>query len=199
MKRISFSLLLAVTFTFTVCAQGANTNKNPQEEKINLNTSGTAKILVVYFSQTGNTRTLANLIHQEIGGDIFRIETAIPYSSDMAALARRKNKELETGNMPELKSKAPNIESYNIIFLGYPIWAMTVPTPVRSFLESHDLTGKIIVPFCTHDGYGSGESVAVIKDLLPSGTTVLNVFDIKGKDAGKAGALIKTWLKKLKW
>jgi hypothetical protein len=74
---------------------------------------------------------------------------------------------------------------------------MTAPTPVRSFIETHNLAGKTIVPFCTHDGYGPGRSVSVIKDLLPSGTTVLNVFDTKGADAGKAAPLVKAWLKKL--
>jgi flavodoxin len=159
--------------------------------------SGNKKILVAYFSQTGNTRTLANLIHQETGGDIFRIETAIPYSSDMPTLVKRKNEEFASGNMPELKTRVENIETYNVIFLGYPIWAMTAPPPVHSFIESHNLAGKTIVPFCTHDGYGPGRSVAAIKDLLPSGTKILNVFDTKGVNAGKASALIKTWLQKL--
>jgi flavodoxin len=117
----------------------------------------------------------------------------------MAALARRKNQELESGNMPELKAKVENIESYDVIFLGYPIWAMTAPTPVRSFIESHDLAGKTIVPFCTHDGYGPGRSVSVIKDLLPANTRVLDVFDVKGSQAGKAAPLISVWLKNLKW
>jgi hypothetical protein len=87
------------------------------------------KVLVAYFSQTGNTEKLAKIIHAQTGGDIFRIETAIPYPSDMASLIERKNMELESGNMPELKANVENMESYDVIFLGYPIWAMTAPPP----------------------------------------------------------------------
>jgi flavodoxin len=154
---------------------------------------------VAYFSQTGNTRTIAVQIHDQVGGDLFRIETLTPYPSDMASLAERKNQELKSGNMPELKAKVENIESYDVIFLGYPIWAMTTPPPVRSFIESNNLTGKTIVPFCTHDGYGPGRSAAIIKDLLPADATVLEIFDAKGSEAEKASPLIKAWLQYLKW
>lgn len=71
-------------------------------------------------------------------------------------------------------------------------------SPVRSFIEENDLTGKTIVPFCTHDGYGPGSSVDGIKKLLPSGTKVLDVFDIKGSEADNAGPFIASWLKKLR-
>jgi flavodoxin len=155
------------------------------------------KILVAYFSQTGNTQKIAIQIHEQVGGDMFRIETSIPYPDDMASLAKRKNQELASGNMPELKATVKNIESYDVVFLGYPIWAMTTPTPVRSFLENHDLTGETIVPFCTHDGYGPGSSVNSIKGLLPRDTKVLDVFDIKGSKADGAERLIASWLKKI--
>jgi hypothetical protein len=115
----------------------------------------------------------------------------------MKALVKRKNQELKSGKMPELKAKVENIESYKVIFLGYPIWSMTTPPPVRSFIESNDLTGKTIVPFCTHDGYGPGSSVDSIKELLPDGTKVLDVFDIKGSKVDDAGPLIHSWLRKI--
>jgi flavodoxin len=112
----------------------------------------------------------------------------------MAELVKRKNAELESGNMPELKASAENIESYDVIFIGYPIWAMTAPPPVRSFIQGNDLTGKIIAPFCTHDGYGPGRSVDVVKELLPDGTTILDAFDMKGSEADDANRLIASWL-----
>jgi flavodoxin len=155
------------------------------------------KILVAYFSQTGNTKKVAEEIHAQAGGDIYRIETAVPYPDEMAELVKRKNAELESGNMPELKASAENIESYDVVFIGYPIWAMTAPPPVRSFILNNDLTGKTIVPFCTHDGYGFGGSVDVIKQLLPDGTTVLDGFDIKGSVADGAAKAIEDWLGKI--
>lgn len=185
--------------------------------------SASSKILVAYFSRVGstnfssnvdvvtsaslrrdsngqlvgNTEVVANLVHEAVGGDIFHIETSIPYSSDMAELVKRKNQELQSGKIPELKSKVENLKSYDVVFLGYPIWSGTLPTPVRSFIEENDLSEKTIVPFCTHDGYGPGSSVDVIKQLLPKDTRVLNVFDVSGPEAANADPRIASWLKEI--
>jgi flavodoxin len=115
----------------------------------------------------------------------------------MEELVKRKNTELATGQMPELAAGVENINSYDVVFIGYPIWAMTAPPPVRSFIQSNDLTGKIIVPFCTHDGYGFGNSVDVIKKLLPRGTTITEGFEVKGSEAGGASRAIASWLEKI--
>jgi flavodoxin len=193
-RKSIFSCLFRAVLILTVFVTASNGSGAATESD---SPSPSPKILVAYFSQTGNTRKIAIQIHEQVGGDIFRIETAIPYPDDMASLAKRKNQELASGNMPELKATVKNMESYDVVFLGYPIWAMTAPTPVRSFLEKHDLTGKTIVPFCTHDGHGPGSSVNSIKELLPRGTKVLDVFDITGSKADGAERLIASWLKKI--
>jgi hypothetical protein len=115
----------------------------------------------------------------------------------MPSLVNRKNQELAAGKMPELKTNVENIASYDVVFLGYPIWAMTVPPPVRSFIERNDLTGKMIVPFCTHDGYGPGNSVDIIKKLLPGNTAVLDTFDIRGSRADSAEQPVASWLRRI--
>jgi flavodoxin len=197
MKKTALSIILtfAISLAFAACAKDTiDSGVNVTEE---YKTLSQAKILVAYFSQTGNTRKVAVQIHEQTGGDIFRIELAIPYPDDMTSLVKRKNEELASGRMPELKTNVEDIETYDVVFLGYPIWAMTAPPPVRSFIESHDLADKIIVPFCTHDGYGAGNSVNVIKQLLPSGTSVLDVFDIKGSEANSAKQRIASWLVKI--
>lgn len=178
-------------------ATGSSSSAAESASQEQPSSSASPKILVAYFSQTGNTHKIATQIHDQVGGDLFRIETAVPYPSDMALLVKRKNQELKSGNMPELKAKVENIESYDVVFLGYPIWSMTTPPPVRSFIENNDLIGKTIIPFCTHDGFGPGSSVDSIKGLLPDGTKVLDVFDIKGSEGDGAGPLIHSWLKEI--
>jgi flavodoxin len=197
-----FFAVLILTVPPSACAVGGSSQVNGtapigNNPSTGSNTSAEPKILVAYFSQTGNTRKVAVQIQEQTGGDLFRIETAVPYPGNMPSLVNRKNQEIASGNMPELKANVGNIKSYDVIFLGYPIWAMTAPPPVRSFIETHDLTGKTIVPFCTHDGYGPGNSVAVITRLLPTGTNVLDVFDIKGSNTGGAKRPIMSWLEKI--
>jgi flavodoxin len=186
-----------MSLSFTACAKDNTEVEGKDAENNNVVVDADSKILVVYFSHTGNTRKVATEIHEQAGGDIFRIELAVPYSDDMEALVKRKNEELASGKMPQLKAKVEKIESYDVIFLGYPIWAMTAPPPVRSFIESHNLEGKIVVPFCTHDGYGQGNSVDVIKQLLSANVKVLESFDVKGSDADSAKQRIKSWLEKI--
>jgi flavodoxin len=197
-----FFVVLILSVPPSACAIGGSPQVNSTapiggNTSTESNTSAGPKILVAYFSQSGKTRNIAIQIQEQTGGDLFRIETAIPYPGDMPSLVQRKNKELETGNMPELKATVGNIESYDVVFLGYPIWAMTAPPPVRSFIQTHDLTGKTIVPFCTHDGYGPGSSVRIIKELLPANTTILDAFDIKGSNAGGSKRPVASWLKKI--
>jgi len=105
---------------------------------------------VVYFSRSGNTREIANQIHERVGGDIFEIQPEEPYPSNYDAVVKQAKQELESGYKPKLKAKIENIESYDVIFVGSPIWWGTIPAPVVTFLSEYDLSGKTIVPFCTH-------------------------------------------------
>jgi flavodoxin len=114
----------------------------------------TKKILVVYFSHSGNTREIANQIHKSIGGDIFEIQAVKPYPHDYDAVVKQARQELDSGYKPALKTTIESIKPYDLVFIGYPIWWSTVPSAVRAFLSEYDLSGKTIVPFCTHEGSG---------------------------------------------
>ena len=159
--------------------------------------SGTRKILVAYFSLTGNTREIANQIHKIVGGDIFEIQTLKPYPNDYDAVVKQAKQELDSSYKPELKTKVENIRSYDLIIIGYPNWCGTIPAPVKTFLSEYDLSGKTIVPFCTYGGGGSGRSVADISKLCPK-STLLDSFAISGSDVKTAQNAVSEWLRKIK-
>ena len=123
--------------------------------------------LVVYFSRTGNTRVVAGLIQRAIGADIFEIHPAVDYPEEYLAAVEQARKERDHGVEPALQSKMHAIAGYDTVFLGFPIWGETAPPIIRSFLSAHDLSGKTLVPFITHGGYGLGNSEAVIKRHAP--------------------------------
>ncbi len=156
--------------------------------------TGNKKILVAYFSHTGNTREVARQIHKITGGDIFEIKAVKTYLSDYEAVKKVAKQELNSEEKPALKTKVRNIRSYDIIFIGYPIWWGTFPAPVKTFLSENDLSGKIIVPFNTHLGSGQGRSVSEIKKYCP-GSTIYGGIAIWGNDAKNAQDKIAQWFK----
>ncbi len=126
----------------------------------------TGKTLIVYFSQTGNTEGLANLIHEMSGAEIFRLERKIPYSSSSngPVLYGEALNELRAEAVPELKSY-PDIDRYDTILLGYCNWWSSIPASVRSFLLHDDFSGKTIVPFCSMGGGHFGQTISAIAKL----------------------------------
>jgi len=158
---------------------------------------GNKKILVVYFSHTGNTRTVAGQIHNIAGGDIFEIQAVKGYPEDYEAVKKVAKQELNSGIKPALKTEVTNIKSYDIIFIGYPVWWGTFPAPVRTFLSGNDLSGKTIVPFCTHLGSGLGNSVKDVSKICPN-STLLEGVAVSGNDVKTSQNKISEWLKKIK-
>ena len=155
------------------------------------------KILVAYFSHSGNTREIANQIHKSVGGDIFEIQAVEPYPSDYDAVVKQARQELDSGYKPALKTKAESIVSYDVVFIGYPNWCGTIPAVVRTVLSDHDFSGKTIVPFCTHEGSGFGRSVSDISKLCPK-STMLEGVAIPGRDVKTAQNTVSEWLRKTK-
>lgn len=103
------------------------------------------KVLVAFFSYSGTTRKIANALSEKTGGDLFEIATQDSYSN----VYMESNIEIRNGEQPPLAGVVENIEEYDIVFAGYPVWWHATPAPVTAFLESYDLTGKLIIPFCT--------------------------------------------------
>ena len=159
---------------------------------------GIAKnILVAYFSHSGNTCEIADQIHKSMGGDIFEIQAVKPYPHDYDAVVNQAKQELNSGYKPALKTKIENIKSYDLVFIGYPIWWGTFPAPVKTFLSEYDFSGKTIVPFCTHEGSGLGRSVTDISKLCPK-STLRDGVAIWGRDAETAQNKVSEWLRKIK-
>jgi flavodoxin len=152
------------------------------------------KILVVYFSHSGDTREIANQIQKSMEGDIFEVKAVKPYPNDYDAVVKQARQELESGYKPALKTKIENIKSYDLVFIGYPNWCNTFPAPVKTFLSEYDLSGKTIVPFCTHEGSGLGRSAMDIAKLCPK-STVLDGVAIRGGDVKTAQNNVSEWLR----
>jgi flavodoxin len=126
-----------------------------------------ATALVTYFTRTGNTRLIATQIARALGATLFQIVPAAAYPDDYEAQVAQAEDERQRGYEPPLQSTVPDLSSYETVFLGFPIWGMTAPSVIRSFLSHHDLSGKTLVPFITHGGYGLGNSLAVVAEHAP--------------------------------
>ena len=151
-------------------------------------------ILIVYYSHSGNTRKLAKLLEQEIGGTLCELEPEKSYPSDYNTVVEQAKKEIQAGFRPVLKTAVNDTTTYDQIFIGTPNWWNTIAPPVATFLENCDFFGKTIIPFCTHGGGGAGNIEATVKKLCP-GSNVLAALAIYGNTA--KDSQVESWLKSL--
>ena len=151
------------------------------------------KTLILFFSRSGNTRKLATMIHARVGGDLLEVQPAKDYPQDYDTLTKEAKKEQQEQARPALATKLPNLDAYSTIFLGYPNWWGTMPMFFFTLLETHDFSGKTIVPFCTHGGSRLGRSEEDIKRLCPK-ATVLKGFSAFGKHVDEASTEVDAWL-----
>ncbi len=151
------------------------------------------KTLVAYYSWSGKTKTIANFIQELTGADIFCIEPLDAYIQDYSACCDQAKEEINRGYHPELKDTVENIEQYDTIYIGTPNWWSTMAPPVATFLASHDLKGKTVIPFCTYGGGGKGHIFTDMNKLCPEVNT-LKGFVCSGSIAKSAKNEIKTWL-----
>ena len=128
----------------------------------------TQKMLVIYYSQTSNTKLVADEIAARLNTDIEAIEAVEPYDGDFMATIERCMKEREAGILPEIQPIKSNLKKYDVIFIGYPIWFGTYAPPIITFLNNYDLSGKTIVPFCTFGSGGLESSVIDLKKAQPN-------------------------------
>lgn len=171
-------------------------NTEPERGNQTQMDSAPKKILVAYFSHSGNTREIANQIHENVGGDIFEIVTVDPYPTDYDAVVDQAKQEQEDDYRPKLATEVEAMDSYDVVFIGYPNWWGTMPMPVFSFLEEHDFSGKTIIPFCTHEGSGLGRSVEDITELCPQ-STILDGLAIRGSSVETAQDDVSEWLSEI--
>ena len=150
-------------------------------------------ILVAYFSRAdenynvgtidkGNTQIVAEFIASEVGADSFHIETVTPYPADYDDCCDVAKQELADKARPELNGTVENMEKYDIVFLGYPIWWGDMPMAVYTFMDSYDFSGKVVIPFNTHEGSGESGTYSAIGSYLPN-AQVLDGMAIQGRTA----------------
>ena len=147
----------------------------------------------------GNTQYLAYLIQKNTGGDIFRIEPKTPYPTRHKALVDLAKAEQLGKARPELASKVANLEQYKVIFLGYPTWWADMPMIMYSFLESHDLSNKTVIPFNTHGGNGFSDTINAISTLQPNAHVVKDGFTVSRDNVSDCADDVAAWAKKFKY
>ena len=222
MKRLVMILLSACTLLVAAaCGSNAGSDASSQQTTVQAATTKEVSsqdkvqgkhILVAYFSRTGdnyavgniakgNTHIVADMIAEAAGADTFEIKTIKDYPANYKECTEVAKNELEENARPELAAKVPNMQDYDVIFLGYPIWWSDMPMAVYTFMESYDFQGKTIIPFCTSAGdVLTGKESRVIPEHA-KGARALDGLGIEGKRAQQDPESVKPqvqkWLEKL--
>lgn len=152
------------------------------------------KVLVLYYSQTSNTRAVAEEIAGKLDADVEEIVALSPYDGDFQATIERCLKERESGELPDIQPISADLSAYDVIFLGYPVWFGTYAPPVITLLKQIDLSGKKVVPFCT---FGSGGLDSSVRDLRAAqpGAEVLDGYGVRAARMAAAPKEIDNFLK----
>lgn len=185
--------VIAIAAFMSLAAQTGHAEEEARAGGLSTN----KKVLIVYFSHTGNTREIASQIHERVGGDILQIQAVKPYPNDYDTAVKQAREELDAGYKPALKPIGEDIGSYDVILVGYPSWWGTFPAPVKTFLSSYDFSGKTLAPFCTHEGSAMGNSVEDIQKLCPN-ARLLSGLAIRGKTVKTAQNKVSEWLREIK-
>lgn len=207
MKKI-YTMVLSLLFLISFMAfssEKANEKKIlvayfsvPENEKNNgIDGIGAASMQFADGKLVGNTQLMAMMIQKKTGGDIFEIKTKVPYPRDHKTLVDQADGERERGYKPELASKIENLDKYDIIFIGYPIWWYGFPMPMYTFFEENDFSGKKIIPFSTHGGSGFTGTIEEMASLQPKAEVEKNGLTISRNRISGIEREVNTWLEKL--
>lgn len=163
MILLSLTLILALTaggcLAESDAQTGASTSDNAAQAADSETSETDTNILIAYFSWSGNTEAVAQIIAEQTGGDLFAIEPATPYTDDYDELLDVARQEQSEDARPELAAQVENWADYDVIFVGYPNWWSDAPMAAYTFLESYDFTGKTLIPFNTSASGGFGRSL----------------------------------------
>lgn len=199
MKRI---LSLLCSIVIGVCSRTFST------QAVTAAPESHSNVLIAYFSRAGenysvgviekgNTELLAEIIADETGGDMFRIEPVVPYPEGYEDTKAIATQERTDNACPEIQTKIENFDDYDVVFVGYPIWWGDMPMIMYTFLESYDLTGKVVIPFNTHEGSGQAQTVSSIRKECNT-ASVMNGFSVRGSVAQNnvdtARETVQQWL-----
>ncbi|MCF0191161.1 MAG: hypothetical protein HUJ96_07865 [Marinilabiliaceae bacterium] len=175
-------LLLFAAVLFAAC--GAKQSSQEQQK---------SKSLVVYYSQTGATAQVAAVLAEMVGAALDSIVAVRPYDGDFQATIARCQAEMESGEQPEIKALNYNVADYDTLYVGFPVWFGTMAPPVISWAKSVDLSGKVIVPFCTFGSGGLNTSVADLKNIQANATFV-DGYGVRNARVAKAASELEVYL-----
>lgn len=218
MKKAAI-LVLTLLFTFSLTACGSGDSSEPENQQTQPSSDGKkpdrgSKVLIAYFTVPetdgvdtvsgasrvakdgevlGNTEFIAKEIQKNLGGDLFAIETVQKYPGEYEELLDFAYEELDKGARPELSGKIENMDSYDVVLVGYPNWNADLPMPLYTFFETYDFAGKTIIPFVTHGGSGFSDTVDTIRELEPDAEVMSEGLSVSRDNVAKAQADVKEW------
>ena len=208
MRTLLTILMTTMMLLLTACGGGnAQTGADTSAQKETQTTASARsdqRVLVVYFSRAdentggvgyiekGNTKILAEMIAERTHGDLFEIKTVKPYPKEYRPATEAAKQEKEENARPEIVGEMPDLSKYDVVFLGYPIWWSDMPMPVYTFLDRENFAGKIILPFCTHEGSGLSDTQRSIADVTKA--DVREGFALQGHIAQKSPEEARTAL-----
>ena len=187
-----------VLIVFLLAGLIAATAQSPAKQLIVLYPSSRTNSLtgevdaVTYAS--GNILSIAGIIREFTGADVYEIELVSPYSSSYNTVLSEAKEDQKNRARPRIKRAVDNIGQYDTIFLGFPNWWASIPMPIATFLESYDLSGKKIIPFCTHGGGRYGQSISAIGKLCPT-AEILEPFEVYYGGRSSLRGNVQDWLK----
>lgn len=208
MKRIGLIFLAFAVMYSTTFSSQKNSEKNiliayfsvPEDEKNNgVDGIGGASMQFLNGKLVGNTELMALTIQDKVNGDLFQIRTKIPYPREHKALVAQGDGERANGIKPELVEKIPNLDEYDTVFIGYPIWWYGFPMPLYTFFEENNFSGKKIIPFSTHGGSGFTGTIEEMAKLLPNSNVEKNGLTISRNQVSRMKSEVNRWLENLEF
>ena len=196
---------------------GMQSNTSEQVESSNAGSDG-SNILIAYFTAAensgvdaiasasyttidgqavGRVRAVADMIQENVGGDLFSIHTPVVYPTDGGELIDYAAEEQDENARPELTSHIDNLDQYDTIFIGYPNWWADLPMAVYSFFDEYDFSGKTIIPFNVHNGSRFSRTIQTIEELEPNATIVEDGFTVSEQTVDQAAPDVAEWLENL--
>ena len=200
--KLKHVFMLAASAVLSAAAFfGCNSDGNSSASDAPAKAAGKTKPLVVYWtwSETHNTKTVAEMLQQKTGADIKVIELVTPYPTDFGGVMQAGQRDLRQPKAPAIKEMELDLSKYDPIYVGTPIWFSTYAPPVRTFLQSYDFKGKTVALFCTH-GQGNPATFKYLSDAktaVPEINFFPEVFAHKGTEAANAGPALDAWIQKV--
>lgn len=177
----------------TASQENDSTSQTEQSEQAEQNSVTGSQTLIAVFSWSGNTLQVAERIHELIQGDFFRIEPANPYTDNYNELLDIAQQEQDDDARPVLAASIENWDDYDTIYLGYPVWWYDAPQIIKTFLETYNTSGKLLIPFCTSGGSSIEQTLPSIEQLA-SGATIATGLTLDGDSVSSQLDQVDSWL-----